>query len=108
MSLLLIALLIGELSRVLAKELEKPRHSVVDIGDKDYYPVVTLRGSGSKSPIFLVQSGGGESLIWLSMLQDLPDRPMYPFRIRGFRSWDTVFASFNGISDCYKAAVLRV
>ena len=108
MSLLLKASTVGELSKILAKELEKPRYSLVELGDKDYDPVVTLRGSGSKSPIFLVHPGGGEFLIWLSMLQYLPDRPMYAFRIRGFHPSESVFASFNEMLDCYEAAVLRV
>lgn len=108
MALLLNASTVGELSRVLTKELEKPHYSLVDMGNKDYDPIVTLRGSGSKNPIFLVHPGGGEFLIWLSMLQHLPDRPMYAFRIRGFHSWESVFASFNDMLDCYEAAVLRV
>ena len=108
MALLLSASTVGELSRVLTKELEKPHYYLVDMGDKDYDPIVTLRASGSKSPIFLVHPGGGEFLIWLSMLQHLPDRPMYAFRIRGFHSSESVFASFDDMLDCYEAAVLRV
>ena len=42
MSLLLNTSTVGELSRVLATELEKPRYFPVDMGDKDYDPVVTL------------------------------------------------------------------
>ena len=108
MALLLTASTVGELSRVLSKEVEKPQYSLVDMGDKDYDPIVTLRGSGSKSPIFLVHPGGGEFLIWLSMLQHLPDRPMYAFRIRGFHAWESCFATFTDMLDCYEAAVLRV
>ena len=78
------------------------------MGDKNYDPIVTLRGSGSKSPIFLVHSGGGEFLVWLSMLQHLPDRPIYAFRIRGFHSWESVFAFFDDMLDYYEGTVLRV
>lgn len=48
MVLLLIALTVDELRRVLSKELEKPHYSLVDMGDENYDPIVTLRGSGSK------------------------------------------------------------
>ena len=108
MALLLNASTVGELSRVLTKELENPHYSLADLGDEAYDPIVTLRGSGSKSPIFLVHPGGGEFLIWLSMLQHLLDRPMYAFRIRGFHSSESIFASFDDLLDCYEAAVLRV
>ena len=108
MALLLNASTVGELSRVLTKELEKPHDSLADLGDDDYDPIVILRSSGSKSPIFLVHPGGGDFLIWLSMLQYLPDRPMYAFRIRGLHSSESTFASFDEILDCYEAAVLRV
>lgn len=108
MALLLTASTVGELSRVLTIELEKPHYSLADLGDADYDPIVTLRGSGSKVPIFLVHPGGGEFLIWLSLLEHMPDRPMYAFRIRGFHSSESTFASFDDMLDCYEAAVLRV
>ncbi len=108
MALLLNASTVGELGKVLTQELQDPRYALADSADEDYDPVVTLRGSGSKAPIFLVHPGGGEFLIWLSMLQHLPDRPMYAFRIRGLHSSESLFASFDDMLDCYEAAVLRV
>nr|ANM86617.1 putative non-ribosomal peptide synthetase [Cladonia uncialis subsp. uncialis]AUW30760.1 putative NRPS [Cladonia uncialis subsp. uncialis] len=108
MALLLNASTVGELSRVLTKELENPHYSLADLGDADYDPIVTLRGSGSRTPIFLVHPGGGEFLIWLSLLEHMPDRPMYAFRVRGFHSSESTFASFDDLLDCYEAAVLRV
>ncbi len=108
MALLLNASTVGELGRVLTKELQDPRYALTNLADEDYDPIVTLRGSGSNTPIFLVHPGGGEFLIWLSMLQHLPDRPMYAFRIRGLHSSESLFASFDDMLDCYEAAVLRI
>lgn len=108
MALLLNASTVGELGKVLTRELQDPRYALANLADEDYDPVVTIRGSGSKTPIFLVHPGGGEFLIWLSMLQHLPDRPMYAFRIRGFNPSESCFASFDDMLDCYEAAVLRV
>lgn len=108
MALLLNASTVGELEKILAKELESPHYFDDRSGDQDYDPIVTLRGSGFQNPIFLVHPGGGEFLIWLSMLRFMPDRPMYAFRIRGFHHNETTFASFEEMLDCYEAGVLRV
>ena len=108
MALLLNASTVGELEKVLARELESPRYFDSKLGDNEYDPIVTLRGSGFKNPIFLLHPGGGEFLIWLSMLQYMLDRPMYAFRIRGFHPNETTFASLDEMLDCYEAGVLRV
>lgn len=108
MALLLNASDVGELSKALATELEKPHYSLVGPGDENYEAIVTLRGHGSKCPIFLIHPGGGEFLIWLSLLKYLPDRPVYAFRIRGLHPSESTFASLDDMLNCYEAGVLRV
>nr|POF06952.1 nonribosomal peptide synthetase pnga [Quercus suber] len=72
-----------------------------------YQPLVTLRAEGSKPPLFLFPPGGGEFIIWLSILKYLPDRPVYALQIKGLEENSTgTFTSMEEMLDAYESAVL--
>src|SRR5439155_8417614 len=77
-------------------ELEK---SLLSIGtvSLEYDPMVPLKTSGSKMPLFLLHPGGGEFLCWIDLLQYLLDRPIYALRAKGHHKGEDVFESLDEI-----------
>ncbi|KAJ8062108.1 hypothetical protein OCU04_008669 [Sclerotinia nivalis] len=75
----------------------------------DYDPVVTLRPSGAKIPLWLVHPGVGEVLVFVGLSQHLADddRPIYALRARGFEPGQKRFASIGETVDTYITAILK-
>lgn len=76
------------------RELE---HGLLRIGttEVEYDPIVPLSDRGSKTPLFLCPPGGGEFLIWLSLLKYLPDRPVYALRAKGLQKNQDTFEDLD-------------
>nr|POF22080.1 nonribosomal peptide synthetase pnga [Quercus suber] len=73
-----------------------------------YQPLVTLRAEGSKPPLFLFPPGGGEFIIWLSLLKFLPDRPVYALQIKGLEANSNgTFDNMPEMLDAYESAILE-
>jgi acyl-CoA synthetase (AMP-forming)/AMP-acid ligase II/thioesterase domain-containing protein len=73
----------------------------------EYDPVVPLVTKGSKQTLFLLPPGAGEFLCWLTLLEYLPDRPLYAVRARGLHGPEPVFSSLKEMLDIYYAAIRR-
>jgi len=75
----------------------------------DYDPVVTLKSSGTKKPLWLIHPGVGEVLVFVGLSQPLADngRPIYALRTRGFESGHTRFSSIIETVDTYVQAIRR-
>lgn len=71
---------------------------------KPYNPVVVLRYSGSKTPLWLIHPGVGEVLIFLKLVKYITDRPVYALRARGFDGED-FFRSIPQIVSTYHRAI---
>ncbi|GAB1317859.1 Thioesterase domain [Madurella fahalii] len=73
----------------------------------EYEPVVTLRSSGTKPPLWLVHPGIGEILGFVALAQHLSsdDRPVHAFRPRGFESNQLPFTSISEAVDTYVSAI---
>lgn len=65
-------------------DMEAPNLLVVT--ETEYDPVVVLRASGTKAPLWLVHPGVGEILVFVGLAQHMraDDRPIYALRARGF------------------------
>lgn len=72
-----------------------------------YDPVVVLRSSGSKTPLWLVHPGVGEVLVFVGLAHHMSadDRPIYALRARGFEPGQSPFADINEAVTTYVAAV---
>ncbi|KAF2868515.1 hypothetical protein BDV95DRAFT_678929 [Massariosphaeria phaeospora] len=69
-----------------------------------YNPVVTLRHSGSKTPLWLVHPGVGEVLVFLGLSKHINDRPVYALRARGFDG-EPYFTDIADTVETYRAAI---
>lgn len=68
---------------------------------KQYNPVVKLRSSGERSPLWLVHPGVGEVLVFLNLVKYINDRPLYALRARGFEAWEEFFTDLPEICTTY-------
>ncbi|KAF4448959.1 thioesterase domain [Fusarium albosuccineum] len=77
--------------------------------EAEYDPVVTLRSSGSKAPLWLVHPGVGEVFVFVGLAQHMQvdDRPMYAFRARGFEPGQETFGSINEAVATYVSEIRR-
>lgn len=82
-------------------------NSKIPDNDHDYDPVVTLRASGTKTPLWLVHPGVGEVLVFVRLAQNLADnnRPVYALRARGFEQGQARFGSISEAVDTYVNAI---
>ncbi|KAI1078168.1 acetyl-CoA synthetase-like protein [Whalleya microplaca] len=79
------------------------------VTETEYDPVVVLRSSGTKTPLWLVHPGVGEVLVFVGLAQHMSadDRPIYALRARGFEPDQPRFADINEAVTTYAAAVRR-
>lgn len=72
-----------------------------------YDPVVVLRPTGSKTPLWLIHPGVGEVLIFMALAQHLAadDRPVYAMRPPGFEPDQKAFHNITEAVDSYTAAI---
>ncbi|GAP82384.1 putative AMP-binding & Acyl-protein [Rosellinia necatrix] len=80
------------------------------VTENQYDPVVVLRSSGSKAPLWLVHPGVGEVLVFVGLAQHMgvDDRPVYALRARGFEPGQCRFTDIDEAVGTYVAAVRRV
>jgi hypothetical protein len=71
----------------------------------NYDPVVTLRSRGIKTPLWLVNPGVAEVLVFFGLAKNLiqDDRPIYALRARGFDLGQEKFASITEAVEVYKS-----
>ncbi|KAM7218645.1 acetyl-CoA synthetase-like protein [Rhypophila decipiens] len=76
----------------------------------EYDPIVTLRSTGTKSPLWLVHPGVGEVLVFVALAKhmDTDDRPINALRARGFEPGQPKFASITDTVETYVAAIRRL
>lgn len=75
-------------------------------GHEEYDPIVPLQVSGSRTPIFMVHSGIGEVLVFVSLAKYFQEeRPFYALRARGFDRDQTFFTSMHEMVSCYASAI---
>ncbi|KAK4172413.1 hypothetical protein QBC36DRAFT_337975 [Triangularia setosa] len=76
----------------------------------EYDPVVVLKSSGTKAPLWLVHPGVGEVLVFVGLAQHMhvDDRPIYALRARGFEPGWVGFTSISEAVDTYVAAIRRL
>ncbi|KAM4056185.1 AMP-binding enzyme [Hirsutella rhossiliensis] len=74
-----------------------------------YDPLVPLRSSGSKTPLWLIHPGVGEVLVFVGLAQQLADddRPVYALRARGFEPGQPRFGSIAEAVEVYRATIRR-
>ncbi|OTA89514.1 hypothetical protein M434DRAFT_23340 [Hypoxylon sp. CO27-5] len=77
------------------------------VTETEYDPVVTLRATGSKTPLWLVHPGVGEVLVFVGLAQHMAidDRPIYALRARGFEPGQVNFSNIADAVDTYVRAV---
>ncbi|KAK2595095.1 hypothetical protein QQS21_007180 [Conoideocrella luteorostrata] len=79
------------------------------VTEMQYDPIVVLRSSGTKTPLWLVHPGVGEVLVFVGLAQHMStdDRPIYALRARGFEPGQSQFSDIDEIVSTYIAAVCR-
>lgn len=70
-----------------------------------YTPVVTLRSSGTKAPLWLIHPAAGESMVFLNLAQLITDRPVYGLRARGFVAGEAYFSVLEECVSIYYSAI---
>ncbi|KAI1089147.1 acetyl-CoA synthetase-like protein [Rostrohypoxylon terebratum] len=77
------------------------------VSETVYDPVVVLRSSGTKTPLWLVHPGVGEVLVFVGLAQHMSadDRPIYALRARGFESGQPQFTDIDETVTTYVSAV---
>lgn len=75
--------------------------------DPEYDPVVVLRDTGRKTPLWLIHPGVGEVLVFVGLAKALADddRPVYALRARGFEPGQKCYGSVQEAVDLYVSAV---
>jgi thioesterase domain-containing protein len=72
-------------------------------------PLVPIRASGSRRPLFLVHPLGGNVLCYVRLARHLPgDQPLYALQAAGAAPGTTPVSSMEGLADSYLAAIRRV
>ncbi|RYP52145.1 hypothetical protein DL768_002695 [Monosporascus sp. mg162] len=76
----------------------------------EFNPVVCLRASGSKTPLWLVHPGVGEVLVFINLASQLAsdNRPVYALRARGFEPNQSRFTSLEEALSVYTSSILRI
>ncbi|ROV87602.1 hypothetical protein VSDG_09605 [Cytospora chrysosperma] len=88
-----------------AKELKPPSQEEKPLSTYD--PVVVLRATGSKTPLWLIHPGVGEVLVFMGLAQHLAvdDRPVYAMRAPGFEPGQKRFINIAQTVDAYTSAI---
>ncbi|KAI1360611.1 hypothetical protein F5Y08DRAFT_348671 [Xylaria arbuscula] len=75
----------------------------------DYDPVIVLKSTGSKAPLWLIHPGVGEILVFVGLAHQLSqdERPIYALRARGFESAQEPFVSIIETVECYSRAIRK-
>ena len=72
-------------------------------------PVVALRTSGDRPPLFLVHPIGGNVLCYLDLVKHLPaDQPVYALQAAGAEPGATPLRTMSDLAASYIAAIRRV
>jgi hypothetical protein len=75
----------------------------------EYKPLVCLNEAGKKPPLFLIQPGVDEILVFLRLANVLnDDRPVYAIRARGFDRGEIPFKSIIEMSNAYVPEIERL
>ncbi|KAH8751349.1 hypothetical protein F5883DRAFT_507432 [Diaporthe sp. PMI_573] len=74
---------------------------------KPYDPVVVLRATGSRTPLWLIHPGVGEILVFIGLAQHIAadDRPVYAMRPPGFEPGQEPFGNITEAVDAYTTAI---
>lgn len=76
---------------------------------RTFDPVVPLRTSGSRPPIFLVHPIGGNVLCYLGLVKHLPsDQPVYALQAAGAEPGATPLRTMGALAESYLEAIRRV
>ncbi|KAI1458805.1 acetyl-CoA synthetase-like protein [Annulohypoxylon moriforme] len=77
--------------------------------ETEYDPIVVLRSTGTKTPLWLVHPGVGEVLVFIGLAQhmSIDNRSIYALRARGFEPNQANFASISEAMDMYFDAIRR-
>ena len=78
-------------------------------GPRTFDPVVALRTSGDRPPLFLVHPIGGNVLCYLNLVKHLPaDQPVYALQAAGAEPGATPLRTMSDLAASYIAAIRRV
>ncbi|CAM2767564.1 amino acid adenylation domain-containing protein [Mycobacterium intermedium] len=76
---------------------------------RTFDPIVVLRNSGDRPPLFLVHPMGGNVLCYLDLVKHLPDdQPVYALQAAGAEPGATPLRSMSELAASYIAAIRRV
>ena len=76
---------------------------------RTFDPVVALRTSGDRPPLFLVHPIGGNVLCYLDLVKHLPvDQPVYALQAAGAEPGATPLRTMSDLAASYIAAIRRV
>ena len=76
---------------------------------RTFDPVVALRTSGDRPPLFLVHPIGGNVLCYLNLVKHLPfDQPVYALQAAGAEPGATPLCTMSELAASYIAAIRRV
>ncbi|KAK8087646.1 acetyl-CoA synthetase-like protein [Apiospora hydei] len=109
----LIVLMKNPTARTLASALARDCYLGAGANDQpksvavlEYDPIVTLKDSGKKTPLWLVHPGVGEALVFVGLAQQLADddRPVYALRARGFEG-QAAFSCIDEVVTTYVQAI---
>ena len=76
---------------------------------RTFDPVVALRTSGDRPPLFLVHPIGGNVLCYLDLVKHLPaDQPVYALQAAGAEPGATPLRTISDLAASYLAAIRRV
>jgi amino acid adenylation domain-containing protein len=77
--------------------------------ERTFDPVVALRTSGDRAPLFLVHPIGGNVLCYLNLFKHLPvDQPVYALQAAGAEPGATPLRTMSDLAASYIAAIRRV
>jgi len=76
---------------------------------RTFDPIVALRASGDRPPLFLVHPIGGNVLCYLNLVKHLPaDQPVYALQAAGAEPGGTPLRTMSDLAASYIAAIRRV
>lgn len=76
---------------------------------RTFDPIVALRTSGERPPLFLVHPMGGNVLCYLNLVKHLPaDQPVYALQAAGAEPGATPLRTMRDLAASYIAAIRRV
>ncbi|KJZ74377.1 hypothetical protein HIM_06187 [Hirsutella minnesotensis 3608] len=94
----------GSLAAILRSQEYSASNQSVEVA---YDPVIVLKPTGNKTPLWLVHPGVGEVLVFVGLAQQLRERPIYALRARGFESGQAHFRTIHEAVETYLAAIRK-